>query len=158
MLNWTQEQLATNARVARATVADFESNARQPMKNNVIAMAECMYVAGIDFVPEDGKSGVGVRFRERKIEYIKDVSIDRFNRVMKMRMRYSGSPFVCLISLNAIDDYFRTNFSEDDDYARAGSDMLHHILVIAEQLAPTGVKDGKLLLTTEVINAQGSSG
>ena len=31
LLNWTQEQLATNARVSRATIVDFESNTRQPM-------------------------------------------------------------------------------------------------------------------------------
>jgi transcriptional regulator with XRE-family HTH domain len=152
LLNWTQEELATNARVARATVADFEANARQPMKNNIIAMADCMYAAGIEFLPEEGQSGVGVRYRSVRIEYVKNITVDQFHRVIKIPMKYAGEKFICSVSYNAVDDYFGSNFSSDQEYGRAVEDMLPRILVLAEQLAPTRIHDGKLLLSTELVN------
>ena len=37
LLNWTQDQLAQNAQVARATIADFERNTRMGMmRQNLI--------------------------------------------------------------------------------------------------------------------------
>ena len=80
LLNWTQDQLATNANVSRATIADFESNTRQPMKNNLRSIADCMFADGIEFIPEEDGKGVGVRFRERKLEYINKVRIDCSSR------------------------------------------------------------------------------
>ena len=67
LLKWSQYQLATKAVVSRSTVADFESNARIPMNNNMRSIAASMFEAGIEFLPEEGDKGVGVRFRERNL-------------------------------------------------------------------------------------------
>ena len=157
LLDWTQDQLARNASVSRATVADFESNTRQPMTNNMRSIADCMYAAGIEFIPEEDNSGAGVRFRERKLEYTSNVRIDRFNRNAMMRMRYAGEDFVCVIDLAAVDDYHRANFATDEEFQKAISDILHVILAAAERFAPTAIRDGKLTITSDMLEATNNS-
>ncbi|MBW7849868.1 MAG: helix-turn-helix transcriptional regulator [Rhodospirillales bacterium] len=151
LLNWTQEQLAVNASVSRATIADFESNIRHPMKNNLRSIADCMFAAGVEFISEEENSGVGVRFRERKLEYINNVRVDRLNRTATMRMRYAGEDFVCVIDLHAINDYHRTNFSTDDEFARAISSILHIVLAAVERYAGTHIKEGKMLINYDML-------
>lgn len=151
LLNWTQEQLATNAVVSRATIADFESNTRQPMKNNLRSIADCMFAAGVEFIPEEGTAGVGVRFREQKLEYISNVRIDRFNRTATMRMRYAGEDFLCVIDLDAVDDYHQSNFSTDGEFSKAISDIQHTILTAAERHAPSHIREGKLIVTCDML-------
>lgn len=153
LLNWTQDQLATNAVVSRATIADFESNTRQPMKNNLRSIADCMFAAGIEFIPEEDGKGVGVRFRARKLEYTSNVRIDRFNGTATMRMRFAGEDFLCLISLDAVDDYHQANFRSDDEFSTAISDILHIVLTVAERHAPSHIRDGKLLITYDMLTA-----
>lgn len=154
LLDWTQDQLATNAVVSRATIADFESSTRQPMKNNLRSIADCMFAAGIEFISEECPKGVGVRFRERKLEYISNVRVDRFNNIATMRMRYAGEDIQCVISLDAVDDYHRANFKTDEEFSKAISDILHTILRAAERYAPTHVVDGKLHINYEMLEAR----
>ncbi|MEQ8365103.1 MAG: helix-turn-helix transcriptional regulator [Roseicyclus sp.] len=151
MLNWSQDQLATNASVSRATVADFESNTRRPMKNNIRSIADSMFAAGIEFVPEEGTKGVGVRFRERKLEYVGSARINRFDNNAAIRMRYAGEEFVCVIDLDAVDDHYGDNFSTDDQYAEAISAILHIVLAAAERHAPTQIDNGRLLVTYDML-------
>jgi transcriptional regulator with XRE-family HTH domain len=151
LLNWTQEHLATNAVVSRATIADFESNARQPMKNNLRSIADCMFAAGVEFIPEEGLIGVGVCFRERKLQYISSVRIDQFSGVALLKMTYAGEDFICAVNLEAVNDYHRTNSFSDDELREAVADMLHVILSAAERLASTNIRDGKLTLTYEML-------
>lgn len=153
LLNWTQDQLAQNAVVSRATITDFESNARQPMKNNLRSIADSMFAAGVEFIPEEDGKGVGVRFRDRKLEYTSNIRIDRFNGTAAMRMRFAGEDFLCLISLDAVDDYHRANFRKDDEFSKAIADILHIVLTVAERFAPTHIRDGKLLVTYEMLTA-----
>lgn len=153
LLNWTQDQLATNAGVARATVADFESSARQPMKNNMRSIADCMFSAGVEFIPEEGSAGVGVRFRERKLEYTSNIKIDLFNRVATIRMRYAGTEFLCLLGLNLVDDYYSDNFGSEEKFSKAISGMLHTVLASAERHASTHIANGKLVLSYDMLEA-----
>lgn len=152
LLNWTQERLAANAVVSRATIADFESNTRQPMKNNLRSIADCMFAAGVEFIPEEGTAGVGVRFRERKLEYISNVRIDRINRRATMQMRYAGEDFLCVIGLDVVDDYYGANLSTDSEFSKAISNILHIILTAAEHHAPTHIEDGKLTVTYDMLD------
>lgn len=154
LLNWTQDQLATNAVVSRATIADFESSTRQPMKNNLRSIADCIFAAGVDFTPEEGDLGVGVRFSKRKVTYVKNVRIDRFNRTATIPMRYAGVDFPCVISLDAVDDYHRANFATDDEFAKAISDMLHTVLTVAERYAPTQLQKGRLNITYDMLDGR----
>lgn len=152
LLNWTQDQLATNAVVSRATIADFESSTRQPMKNNLRSIADCLFAAGVDFIPEEGDLGVGVRFSKRKVTYVKNVRIDRFNRTATIPMRFAGEDFACVIDLDAVDDYHRANFATDEEFAKAVADIFHHVYAAAERCAPTHIRDGKLLITFEMLD------
>lgn len=154
LLNWTQDQLAANAVVSRATIADFESSTRQPMKNNLRSIGDCMFAAGVEFIPEENEKGVGVRFRERKLEYVSNVRIDRFNGIATMRMRYSGEDFQCLIELDAVDDHYRANFETDVEFSKAISDILHIILTAAERYAPTHVSNGTLRITYDMLDGK----
>ena len=151
LLNWTQDQLANNANVSRTTIVDFESNARLPIKNNLKAIADCMFAAGIELISEEGKSGVGVRFREQKLEYVKSIKVDRFNCSATMRMRYAGEDFQCVISLDAIEDNRQGNFSTDAEVRQAISGILHVVLAAAERNAPACIREGKLLVTYDML-------
>lgn len=59
LLEWNQERLAVAASVAKQTVADFERQARVPIRNNLNAIHSAFLTAGISFI-EDEK-GAGVR-------------------------------------------------------------------------------------------------
>ncbi|WP_259781039.1 helix-turn-helix domain-containing protein [Aestuariispira ectoiniformans] len=62
LLGWSQTELAEKAHVGRSTVADFERGTRTPVHNNLVALAQAMIDAGIEFFPENG-GGAGVRFQ-----------------------------------------------------------------------------------------------
>lgn len=153
LLNWTQEELATNANVSRATVTDFESNTRRPMKNNLRSMADCMFAAGVEFLSEDGNAGVGLRFRERKLEYVTNVRIDSYNDRVTIRMRYAGQDFLCHIRFEVVDDYYHGNFQTDSEYGKAISKMQHIILAAAERNAATNIRDGEMFITQGMLAA-----
>jgi transcriptional regulator with XRE-family HTH domain len=152
LLNWTQDELATNARVSRATIADFESNSRQPMKNNLLAIEDCMFAAGVEFLPEVGEAGVGVRFRERKLEYTKNVRVNLLNRRATMQMRYAGRPFTCVIDLDSIDDLHRANFKTDDEFSTAISEVFHQILAAVERRAKQGRNGDEIVVTYDMLD------
>lgn len=154
LLDWTQDQLATNAVVSRATIADFESSARQPMKNNLRSIADCMFAAGIEFIPEEGDLGVGVRFNKRKVTYVKNVRFDQFNNTATIPMRYAGEDFACVIDLDAVNDFHRADFDTNDEFAKAINDMLHTVLRVAEGYAPTHIKNGKLNITYDMLDSK----
>jgi DNA-binding transcriptional regulator YiaG len=54
-LDWSQEALATAARVGLSTVRDFEKGRRVPIANNLGAMKAALEAQGIAFV-DDGKT------------------------------------------------------------------------------------------------------
>lgn len=113
-----------------------------------------MFAAGIEFIAEEDEKGVGVRFRERKLEYVGDVKVSRWNRTATLRMKYAGEDFTCVIDLNAVDDYHRANFATDGEFAKAISDMFHTVLATAEHYAPTHTSDGRLLLTYDMLESK----
>ncbi len=50
LLAWSQQELATDARVATSTVADFERGVRIPMANNAQAIRESLEARGLEFI------------------------------------------------------------------------------------------------------------
>jgi len=137
LLGWTQDDLATNARVSRATVADFEANSRRPMTNNLAAIEDAMFAAGVDFIGEAGAEGVGVRFRERKLQYVKNVRIDTFEGRVTIPMIYAGQEFRCIIPRDVMEDHLRLRgeglLRNEEDYRSAASEMLHQVLAAVER-------------------------
>lgn len=62
LLGWSQDQLAAEAEVGRATVGDFERGARQPIRLSLKAMRLALETAGIEFLwTDDGGEGVILR-------------------------------------------------------------------------------------------------
>jgi len=63
LLNWSQEELAKRARVAKQTLADFERGARSPYPRTLADIREALEVEGVEFTNGDAP---GVRLRQRK--------------------------------------------------------------------------------------------
>ncbi|WP_421704584.1 helix-turn-helix domain-containing protein [Aliiroseovarius sp.] len=152
LLNWSQEELSHHAGVSRATVVDFEASNRAPIKNNLRSIADCLFAAGVELVPEEGSRGVGVRYYTRKITYIKSIKIDQFNDKATVPMQFAGEGFTCVIRLHAVDDYHRTDFSTDAEYVKAIEANFHLFVAVAERYAKTGIQNGELIITTNMLN------
>src|SRR5271156_1580981 len=105
LLDWSQDKLAENAHVARATIADFERNARMPMRNNLVSIVSALEAAGVAFIPENGE-GAGVRFRKIELEYSNTVKT-RDHDVL-LSVRYKGQPYRVVIPREITDDIDRT--------------------------------------------------
>jgi transcriptional regulator with XRE-family HTH domain len=52
LLDWSQSTLARVAGVARATIAEFEAEKRQPIGNNLAAIREAFEAFGVEFIAE----------------------------------------------------------------------------------------------------------
>jgi transcriptional regulator with XRE-family HTH domain len=65
LLGWTQKQLADAAGVSLATIQFFETNKREPIPNNLIAIRRALEDTGIVF-QKDGKN-IGVSISIRKL-------------------------------------------------------------------------------------------
>lgn len=63
ILQWSQSDLAAKAKVARATLADFESEKREPYERTLVDIQRALEAAGVEFIPENG-GGAGVRLRK----------------------------------------------------------------------------------------------
>lgn len=49
MLRWGQDELATKAGVARATVLEFENERREPYAGTLLLLRQALEAAGIEF-------------------------------------------------------------------------------------------------------------
>lgn len=61
LLNWSQSRLSEEAKVARATLAEFESGKRVPYARTMDGMRTALEAAGVEFTNGDGP---GVRLRK----------------------------------------------------------------------------------------------
>jgi transcriptional regulator with XRE-family HTH domain len=64
MVNWSQDQLEAEAKVARKTIADFEREARQPYPRTLEALRAALEAAGVEFIDQNG-GGPGVRLNRQ---------------------------------------------------------------------------------------------
>ena len=151
LLNWTQDDLATNARVARATVAEFESNMRRPMKNNLLSMEDAMYAAGVEFIPEKSSDGVGVKFRERKLQYNRNIRIHSDGFVI-LPMVWGGNDFSVVVPQEVLADHIRGQINTDEDYRKATSEFLHHILAAVERQMKNGFDGERLVMRSDMFD------
>lgn len=131
LLEWSQEQLAENARVARPTIADFERNTRFPMRNNLVSIISAFEAAGLDFVPEDESGGAGVRFRQVEFEYSK--SLKQRGGDLIVVGKYRGARVDIIIPAELLDDIDRTPKGTAEARLKSAQDHLHQFLVAAER-------------------------
>lgn len=130
LLDWTQDQLAENAQVARATVVDFERNARSPMRQNLVSIVSALEAAGVQFIPENG-GGAGVRFRKVELEYSKTVRHNGDDLVLSVK--YRGTPYSVVIPCDVIDAIDRTNDRTPEERIKAVQNHLPIFLRAAEE-------------------------
>jgi transcriptional regulator with XRE-family HTH domain len=62
LLGWSQADLATEAKVGRATIADFESGKRSPYDRTLTDLQRALEAAGVEFTNGDQP---GVRMTRR---------------------------------------------------------------------------------------------
>ena len=134
LLDWTQEILAKNAHVSRATVADFERSIRIPTRNNLISITCALEAAGVAFIQGDNQ-GAGVRFREQKLEYTK--TLRPVAGGLRWPVRYEGEDFSVIIPTEVIEDIDRDIDQASDPtwemQAKAVSNLLHVFVQVAER-------------------------
>ncbi len=65
LVGLSQDDLARASQVAKATIAAFELDQRQPYARTLAALREALEAAGVVFVPENGE-GVGVRLKKER--------------------------------------------------------------------------------------------
>lgn len=140
LLDWTQGQLALNAQVARATIADFERNLRLPMRNNLVAIESTFEAAGVAFIAENG-GGAGVRLRKVELEYSRDVQAD--SEGATLRVRYRGKRFKVRIPSPVIDDLDKASYTTAEEYGKAVELHLPIFLRAAEKALINGDDRGE---------------
>ena len=63
MLGLKRDELASSAKVAVATLADFETGRRNPHPRTLDAIQAALEAAGVEFIAENG-GGPGVRLKK----------------------------------------------------------------------------------------------
>ncbi|MBY3038481.1 MULTISPECIES: helix-turn-helix domain-containing protein [Rhizobium] len=64
LLEWSQDDLSSASKVAKATIANFEAGKRSPYERTLQDMKQALEVGGVIFIPENG-GGAGVRLAKR---------------------------------------------------------------------------------------------
>ena len=137
MVGWSQDQLATNAQVARATIASFEGNARiEPSRKNLLAIIASLEQAGVAFIPEDIEHGLGagVRLRKLELEYSSTLrtSLHAAGWDLVFPVRYKSKNCMVTITRAIIDDIARGNFGTTDQQVKVVQTFLPQFLSAVE--------------------------
>ena len=61
MLGWSRDDLAARSGVGRQTLADFETDKRQPYDRTLADVVRTLEGAGVAFIPAGTDGGAGVR-------------------------------------------------------------------------------------------------
>lgn len=138
LVGWSQDELAKNAQVARATITSFEGNARiEPARKNLLAIIAAMEQAGVMFIPEDVQRGLGagVRLRKLQLEYSSTLrtSLREDGWDLIFPVRYKGQPCRVTITREMIDDIARGNFRTTDERVKVMQNHLPQFLGAVEK-------------------------
>ena len=63
LIEFSQGELASKAKVGESTVRNFEASRSVPIANNLDAIKRVLEVAGVEFIDANGR-GAGVRLRK----------------------------------------------------------------------------------------------
>lgn len=63
LIGWSQDKLAKESRVAKATIANFEAERRSPYERTLDDLKAALEMAGVEFISENG-GGAGVRLKK----------------------------------------------------------------------------------------------
>lgn len=65
LLDWSQQDLATQAGVGVVTIRQVEAGVNEPRRATLVVVRQAFEAAGIEFIDENG-GGAGVRLRKRQ--------------------------------------------------------------------------------------------
>ena len=65
LLDWSQQDLATQAGVGIVTVRQVEAGVTEPRRATLLVLRQALEQAGVEFIDENG-GGPGVRLRKRQ--------------------------------------------------------------------------------------------
>jgi len=65
LLDWSQQDLATQAGVGIVTVRQVEAGATEPRRATLVVLKQAFEKGGVEFIDENG-GGPGVRLRKRQ--------------------------------------------------------------------------------------------
>ena len=122
LLGWSQETLAQKARIARATLADFEGSVRTANPATTALIVSALELGGVEFLTEDLEHGAGCRHRLPVVEYEGDPrAID--DGVM-LRARFRGRRYRVWVGSAVLDDMIRGQCDSDDELVEAANRFL----------------------------------
>jgi hypothetical protein len=121
------------------------------MKNNLLAIEDALYAAGVDFISENGTDGVGVRFRERKLQYSRNIKVHPDGYVT-LSMIWGGENFNVVVPQEVLADYKRGQIKTEDEYRVATAEFLHHILATVERQMKLGFSGDRLVLKSTMFD------
>jgi transcriptional regulator with XRE-family HTH domain len=106
LLGWSQEQLASTAKVTKATLANFEASLSYPQDRTLADIRGALEAGGIKF--DNG----GVWPRQLTSDVLKPLHVVSSSD-LSVRLRTSDGeyPIVVAIERSAIDDHFRLSSS-----------------------------------------------
>jgi DNA-binding XRE family transcriptional regulator len=136
LLGWSQDDLAKNAQVARATIASFESKTRiEPMRQNLLAIIAALEAAGVAFIDEDIEHGLGagVRLRTLELEYSNTLRPTSGYELI-FPVRYKGQPCSVTIPRAIIDDLDNGNDRTPEGRMKVVQASLPRFLIAVEAM------------------------
>jgi len=134
LVGWSQDKLAEAAQVSRATIASFENHSRiEPSQRNLNSIIASLEQAGVQFIPEDVKAGLGpgVRLRELVLEYSNTLRPNGWDLIFPVR--FKGQACQVTITREIIDDIVRGNLPTPDQRVKAVQDRLPVFLGAVEK-------------------------
>jgi transcriptional regulator with XRE-family HTH domain len=132
MIGLTAEKLADAAGVDIAELRQFERDGARLNKVGMAALAAALRNAGVEFVPEDGEQGAGVRRRTPELE-VQPFHV--YPEGVGFGARYRGQPYRFLVDESVLDDLIRGNARSDAEQLAAANSHRALIHQAAERAA-----------------------
>lgn len=108
LLNWTQEKLATESKVALTSIRDIEGEKRVAELGTLADLRRSFENAGVEFVsgtPDTG--GPGVRLGTKRPNIVRRPTVIGLFEGMPVDVEFKGRHFKALISREVIEDLGR---------------------------------------------------
>jgi transcriptional regulator with XRE-family HTH domain len=100
LLNWSQDELAERAGVAKKTIADLERDARYATGRTSNALQETLEASGVVFIPANG-GGPGVRLSMALPRLVRRDDIPDMDHVV-FRFEHKNKPYTATVSYAAV--------------------------------------------------------
>ncbi len=108
LLNWTQDELATAAKIALTSIRDIENEKRASEVSTLANLQRSFENAGVEFVPgTPDNGGPGVRLSAKRPNIVRRPTVIGMFDGMPVDVEFKGKQFRALISCEVIEDLGR---------------------------------------------------